>query len=232
MGSKLLGWLVSLGMVFGLTYMFLPVGYTMLITWFNPVFGINLYVILTEVYILLGPYEDLLHISILIGAALVGGLVAGTGKGGIAVAISTLFFGFVLMAGFGVLSFITVWTNPAAQAQLMSLVTSPPPGVDLVTIISAPVIGDIVDSLITFILSGFMGGFDISAIISTVLQPLVIAFVINVVLALVFGAIGGKIGGYILPKKEKTAKQKENKSKDKTPSALEPLFKPDEGVSV
>ncbi|MEM2109051.1 MAG: hypothetical protein QW327_00965 [Candidatus Odinarchaeota archaeon] len=218
-------------MIFGLTLLFLPEGYSMLITWFEPVFGLNLTVILTGFYALIGPYDDLLHISILIGAALVGGLIAGSAKGGIAVAISTLFFGFILMVGFGVLSFFTVMTNPTAQAQLMSLITSPPLGVDIIKILSAPVIGGLVDSIITFVLSGMGGGFDISTLIGTFIQPLLMALVVNVVLAIVFGAIGGKIGGYILPKKEKAAKSEEKKP-EKAPSALEPMFKPDEGVAV
>jgi hypothetical protein len=217
-----------MAMIFGLTLMFLPEGYAMLITWFNPVFGLNLTVILTELYALLGPYNDMVHISILIGAALVGGLIAGTGKGGLAVAISTLFFGFLLIVGFGVLSVFTVMTNPTVQAQLMSLITSPPPGVDIVAVLSAPVIGGLVDSLITFILSGFGGGFDIPTLISSVIQPILTALIINVLIALIIGAIGGKIGGYILPKKEKLAKKIESK----TTSPLEPMFKPDEGVSV
>ncbi len=228
MGSKLLGWIVSMAMIFGLTLLFLPEGYAMLITWFNPVFGLNLTVILTELYALFGPYNDLTHISILIGAALVGGLIAGTGKGGIAVAISTLSFGFLLMIGFGVLSVFTVMGNPTVQAQLMSLVTSPPLGVDIFAILSAPVIGGFVDSLITFILSGFSGGLDISTLISGVGQPILTALIVNVIIALIMGAIGGKIGGYILPKKEKLTKTVEKTS----PSPLEPMFKPDEGVSV
>lgn len=217
-----------MAMIFGLTLLFLPEGYAMLITWFNPVFGLNLTIILTELYALLGPYNDLMHMSILIGAALVGGLIAGTGKGGIAVAISTLFFGFLLMIGFGVLSVLTIMGNPTAQAQLMSLVTSPPAGVDIIAILSAPVIGEFVDSLITFILSGFSGGLDISTLIAGVIQPILTALIVNVIIALIMGAIGGKIGGYILPKKEKLTKTVEKAS----PSPLEPMFKPDEGVSV
>ncbi len=227
-GSKLLGWIISMAMIFGLTLMFLPEGYAMLITWFNPVFGVNLTIILTEFYALLGPYDDLIHISILVGAALVGGLIAGSGKGGVAVAISTLFFGFLLMAGFGVLSAFTVMSNPTVQAQLMSLITSPPAGVDIIAILSAPVIGGLVDSLITFILSGFGGGFDISTLIASILQPIILALIINVIIALITGAVGGKIGGYILPKKEKLAKTVEKKES----SPLEPMFKPDEGVSI
>ncbi|MHA1836220.1 MAG: hypothetical protein ACTSYQ_04775 [Candidatus Odinarchaeia archaeon] len=228
-GSKLLGWVVSLGIVFGMTFLFLPEGYSMLITWFEPVFGMNLYVILTEIYILLGPYTDLVHISILVGAALVGGLIAGTGKGGAAVALGTIFFGLILMIIFGALSAFTVMGNPTAQAQLMALAASPPAGVDLVTIITAPVIGDIVDSLLTYILGGFMGGFDIAALLGTVLQPIIIYLIVNIVLAIVVGIIGGKIGGYIAKPREKEVKKITEPSEEE---ALVPEYKPEEGVSL
>jgi MFS family permease len=231
MGSKLLGFIVSTVIIFAMTFLFLPIGYSMMVQWFGGVFP-GLIVILTEVYVFLGPYTDLLHLSIIIGASLIGGLIAGSWKGGIVVVLGTGVLGVILLIAFGVISFAGVFTDPALQAQLSALVTTPPPGVDLVTIITAPVIGELVDSLLTFILGGFGGGFDLSSILGLVLQPIILAFVINTILAFVFGAIGGLAGGIILPKKEKTYLPEREKGKSEEKDSLMPEYKSDEGVSL
>ncbi|MHA1410598.1 MAG: hypothetical protein ACTSQY_09900, partial [Candidatus Odinarchaeia archaeon] len=191
-------------------------------------------VILTETYALIGPYTDILHLSILVGAMFVGGLIAGSVRGGIAVAIITGVVGVILMIGVSGWSFFTIMNNPTIVTQLQTLVMNPPPGVDLVTVITAPVIGDIADAMITGLMTGFSGGFDVGVLLETMALPIVIALVVNTIIGIVVGGIGGKVGEILMAPREEPVSEAapiEPTEPEEDKGELVPDYKPDEGVS-
>ncbi|MHA1238132.1 MAG: hypothetical protein ACTSSJ_02590 [Candidatus Odinarchaeia archaeon] len=217
-GSKILGWIAGVAILFGVTYLMLPAGYQMIVTWLGSVIT-YLPIILTALYAMLGSYTDTFHLALLFGACFVGGLIAATGKGGAAVGILTFFSMILIMVIAGVLTYLDISNDPTKLAQLGSLfdLTSLPPGVDIFVILQAPIIGDILNAVIDALFAGTP--ITIDALLPVIIQVVAVSFVVNLVVAIVSGIFGGKIGSLL--------------SAPKAPEEeyLKPEFSPEEGVA-
>ncbi len=188
--SKLFGWLIANFTILAAAWYTLPIGFNMVVEWLAPYTNDYLRPTLVLVYaIFVDPIGYPLMAGVWAGALFIGGLIAGTKKGAVAVAFITF------LTNLGLLAFSAYNLFKYLLAGGFSLTNIPPfpEGFSIAEVLASPVIGNVVDAFLTI---GGTGG------TSTGLQTLLVSIAIMLVVPLIIGIIAGIIGASIRPKED------------------------------
>jgi len=193
--SKVLGWIVTTGIVFTGGYGFLlPESYQMLVDWLGPMMGLSIRTVLTCLYLTFGDplFLGSLLLPLWIFAAFVGGLISRRSLGGIAVAISSYTLLLTLMS----LSAFKIIQSVGSISQLSAIVLPPMP-MDFSTyeLFNAPVIGPLIQQVFSSL--SFIGGGGGQPDLSTAIWGIAYILALNAVKILVPACIAGLVGGFI-----------------------------------
>jgi hypothetical protein len=181
-GSKYFGWLAALGIVLAGGWFLLPEGYNTLIQWLAPQLGNYTRPTLVMVNaMLVNPLTNITMFLIWAVGGFVGGIMAGTKKGAIAVGI------FTWICCLGILGF-SIW-QMISDGFSFGAFPPLPPGSSIIDLLTIPLVQSIIGELLP-LLAGMSGGaFNPMAMI----LPLVIWLVVPIVTVCVAGVIGAMV---------------------------------------
>ncbi|MHA1958988.1 MAG: hypothetical protein ACW99U_02075 [Candidatus Thorarchaeota archaeon] len=187
-GSKFFGYLAAFGIVIGLGWVLLPEGWNTLIALYSPYFGnyVRPLAVMASL-LLLNPLTNFLALGIWVGAGFVGGVIAGTKKGGFVVGFMA-WVSCLVITGFSVYMLMVGGFNPLALPPV-------PPGYSLADLLSIPLVSDLLSTLLS-VLGSFTGGGGGSIGILGIVAPFLV-FVFAPVIAII---VGGIIGAIVRPK--------------------------------
>lgn len=146
-GSKYFGWLAALLIVLLASWFLLPAGYETLILWLAPQMG-N-YVRPTMVMVnamIVNPLSNPVMLVVWIAAGLVGGMIAGTRKGGFVVGLTTWFSSLLILV-FSVFQMMTTGSDLGTLPPI-------PPGSSVLDILSIPIVHDIINQILPLAFGG------------------------------------------------------------------------------
>ena len=188
-GSKYFGWLVALIIMFIGGWFLLPAAYETLIMITLPQLGIWIKPILVMVNLLIvNPLTNPIAFILWIAAGFIGGVIAGTKKGGVVVGIvawlSCLLI--VVFSGFMILQ------SGADLGAIFNITV--PPGYSLADLLGIPILQDVANYLILPMLglTGGGGGFGFDMILQLLL-PLIIFFFVPVFTVCIAAVIGAAV---------------------------------------
>jgi hypothetical protein len=187
-GSKYIGWLIALGIVLAVGWFTLPQGYELLIQWLAPSLGNYIRPTLVLVSVLLvNPTTNITMALVWAVAGLLGGVIAGTKKGAIIVALITW------ISCLGILGFCVynIWTTGLDFGSIPPL----PAGYSIVDILTIPLVRGLIADIFSMV-SGFSGGG--SASIVSMIMP----FLIYVFSPVIISIAAGICGAIVRPKGE------------------------------
>lgn len=194
--GKSLGSLAAFAISFALTFNKLPEAYEKIIAWLAPVLGKILRVTFSSLYLLFGdPLTDYYLLITWIVAAFIGGIVARKMSSGIIAAISAYLYNFALL-GFCAFELFQSFGTLGGFETLPPF----PPGTSIADLLTAPLIGGIISTLIGGMISGG-GTQDLNAIASLIMSIILPKLAKNLILVAIFGAIGGYIRSKFTSKK-------------------------------
>lgn len=176
-------------------YTLLPQGFNALVDWLGPVFGLPLVFVFSSLFILLADPFKFISVAILwVVIGLVGGLIIRKRIGSVSTMLSVYSIQFTVLslsayALFGTIMGSGIFSNPA---NILNLLPPVPQGASLATIMSAPIIGDIVAQLQSISLTSFDQGMIINLLMNTV----VLNIVKNLVIVSVAALAGCEIGKF------------------------------------
>jgi hypothetical protein len=206
MGRKLIGVTVGFFLTISLAYFLFPPAYNEIIHWLAPYFGPWLRFFLMYLNMYFG--NPIIYPTVLL-AWLTIGIIAGLfvrspwGAIGVAMLISTFTF-IMMLVGLAAAFLPLILSGGAGSIDFIALFTNIPPDVSVFNILSAPVIGPIMNA-ITGALGDITGGgmMDPNALLAIVqdfiLQTLVVPAVLNFIILAVAAVIGGLIGRTFFP---------------------------------
>ncbi|MCK5302389.1 MAG: hypothetical protein KAJ96_04535 [Candidatus Thorarchaeota archaeon] len=190
--SKYFGWLASLLVVLAAGWFLLPTGYVTLVEWLAPVMGNYVRPTFVMVNILVvNPLGNLLMVAIWIIAGLVGGIMAGTKKGGILIAFLTWFS----CIGIGIFCLIQ-FLLPVMEGTIALSMPPIPPGTSLADVLSIPLVQSFVSDL-PGLLASIAGGGSGPDVVG-----LAMSVAVYVLSPLIIAIIGGIVGAILRPKEE------------------------------
>ncbi len=181
-GSKYFGWLAALGIVLAGGWFLLPKGYNTLIQWLAPQLGNYTRPTLVMVNALLvNPLINMTMFVIWVVAGFVGGVIAGTKKGGFAVGL------FTWICCLGIAGF-SLWQMVLSG---FNLSTFPPlaPGSSIIDLLGIPLVQSVIGDLLPLIAGMGTGMMNPMVLI----MPLIIWLLIPVVTVCVAGIIGAMV---------------------------------------
>jgi hypothetical protein len=201
MGRKLIGLTVGFLLTVLLAFYMFPPEYDAIIRWLAPFFGPWLRFVFMFLFLVFAnplTYTTVAIIWIIVG--LIAGLLSRSHGGAVGVGVVIFLLAFLMLV-FGVIGMLVPSLLGGGLAGLdpIALLSTIPPDVSIFEIISAPVIGPIVESLLTGLgdIFGGSGGptLDIAGLLQTVfLNALIVPAIMNAVILIVAGLIGGAIG--------------------------------------
>lgn len=206
MGRKLIGLTVGFLLTIAMAFFMLPAQYNNILLWLAPYFGPWFRFVLMYLFIIFA--HPLSYLTVLIIWAVIGiisGLFVRTIWGTIPVVI--FIFGltfFMLIVGVIAMIVPLALSGSMGSLDFVALLTNIPPDVSLYDILSAPVIGPLINAL-TGGIGDVMGGtpLDPSAVLallqSVLINTIILPAILNFVILLVTAMIGGYIGRLILP---------------------------------
>jgi len=183
-GSKYFGWLVALLIIFIGGWFLLPAAYETLILVFAPQLGSWLRPTAVMINLLIvNPMSNPIALALWIAAGLVGGIIAGTKKGGFVVGLVT-WLSCLLIIGFCVIQIF--------QAGISFGTLVIPPGYSITDILGIPLIQDVIGSVLGALTGIGSGGFGPDMIMQLLL-PLIVYFLIPVITVIIAAIIGAAI---------------------------------------
>ncbi len=207
MGRKLIGLTVGFFLSMAMAYFLFPVSYNEIIYWLAPYLGHWLRFFFMYLFLVFGhplSYPTVLVAWVIIG--LVSGFFVRSIWGTIPVVIFVFGFTFLMMiVGLAAVFLPLILTGAFATIDFMAILTNIPPGVSLFDIITAPVIGPIINAIIGGLgdITGGGGAVDPSIILGVLqnilVTTIILPVVLNFIILLVAAIIGGFIGRAIFP---------------------------------
>ncbi len=183
-GSKYFGWLLALVIVLAAGWFLLPAGYNTLVLWLAPELGNWIRPTLVLVNIMLvDVFTNWIMVAIWGIAGFIGGVLAGTKKGGFVVGLFTWLSSLLLLV-FCVYQLFMSGLNLGSIPPI-------PPGSSVVDVLGIPLVQSAIGELLPLIggIGGGGGGLDIMAL----LTPLIIWFLTPLIVVIVAAIIGGAV---------------------------------------
>lgn len=201
MGRKLSGLTVGFLLTLLLAFYLFPPEYDAIIRWLAPFFGPWLRFAFMFLFLVFAnplSYPTVAIIWVIVG--LIAGLLCRSHWGAVGVGISIFLLTFLMLI-FGVVGMLVPMLTGGSLASLdpIALLGTIPPDVSIFDILSAPVIGPIIESILTGLgdVFGGSGGptLDIAGLLqTTIINAIVIPAIMNAVILIIAGVIGGTIG--------------------------------------
>ena len=183
LGSKYFGWLLALVIVLAAGWFLLPAGYETLILWLAPELGNWVRPTLVLVNIMLvDVFTNWMMVAIWGIAGFIGGVIAGTKKGGFVVGLFTWITA-LLMLVFSIYQLFMSGINLGSIPPI-------PAGSSIVDILGIPLVQSMIGELLGII--GGMGGGGMPDIM-TILTPIIIWFITPLIVVIVAAIIGGAV---------------------------------------
>jgi len=182
-GSKYFGWLLALVIVLAAGWFLLPAGYETLILWLAPELGNWIRPTLVLVNLMLvDVFTNWMMVAIWGIAGFIGGVLAGTKKGGFVVGLFAWLSSLLLLV-FSVFQLFTSGLNLGSLPPM-------PPDASLVDVLGIPLVQSAIGEILGLI-GGFGGGGGLD--IMAILTPIIIWFVTPLIIVIVAGIIGGAV---------------------------------------
>ncbi len=183
-GSKYFGWLAALAIIVLGGWFTLPAAYETLIMVFSPQFG-N-YMRPTAVMLnllIINPLNNPIAFALWIVAGLVGGIVAGTKKGGFVVGLVTW------LSCLGVIAFCVLQIFQAGISFGTFII---PPGYSFADFLGIPIVQTLIDTFLGALTGMSSTGFGPDMIMQLIM-PLIIYFLIPVITVIIAAIVGAAI---------------------------------------
>ncbi|MGY5875888.1 MAG: hypothetical protein RTU30_09090 [Candidatus Thorarchaeota archaeon] len=165
----------------------MPAGYETLIMVFAPSFGNYLRPTAVMLNLLIvDPMNNPISLALWAVAGLIGGVMAGTKKGGFVVGLC------VWLSCLGIIAF-SVFMMFQSGLDFGSISLIMPPGYSFTDFLSVPIVQSLIGILISVVTGIGEGGTDVTSMIMAIVVPLAIFFLIPVATVIITGIIGGAI---------------------------------------
>jgi hypothetical protein len=205
MGRKLIGLSVGFLLTISIAFFMIPIQYNSIILWLAPYFGPWLRFLLMYLFLIFAnPLTFVTNIAIWVIIGIVSGLFVRSIWGAIPVAIFIYGLTFFMLIVGIIAMIIPLLMSGGGSLDPLAMLANIPPNVSLFDILSAPVIGPLINAL-TGGIGDLVGGGtpDPNALLallqSFLLNQIILPAVLNFIILLIATMIGGFIGRLLIP---------------------------------